>query len=31
MMLALIASHDEKSHVTPHFNHVDLRNAMVLF
>ena len=25
----LIASHDEKGHITPYFEHVDLRNAMV--
>ena len=29
VMLMPMASHDHKSHVAPHFNHLDLRNVMM--
>ena len=28
-MLGPVASHDQKSHVAPHFDHLDLGNAML--
>ena len=29
LILMPMASHEEKSHVAPHFDHLDLRNSMV--
>ena len=31
MTLMSIASHNQKGHVAPHFNHIDVRNSMELF
>ena len=28
-MPVLMASHDPKSHIAPHFDHLDLRNVMM--